>query len=74
VEAVKTMGKLVDEKCVELARHFLSDIEHATAADQKKLAEAIQAACEDACHDIEDRVPADCTCAMSRTHSARLTR
>jgi hypothetical protein len=67
-----TQAKLVDEKCVELAKHFLSDIEHATAADQKELAEAIQAACEDACSDIEDRIAADCTCRMSSVNSASI--
>lgn len=63
---------LVDEKCGELAKHFLSGIEGSSAADAQELAEAIQTACEDACRGIEERIAADCTCTMSHTHSASI--
>ena len=43
----------VDEKSVELARHFLADVVGATAEDETELAEAIQQVCEDFCSSIE---------------------
>ncbi len=38
---------LVDEKCVELAAHFLSDISASKPEDVTELAEILQACCED---------------------------
>jgi len=38
----------VDEKCVELAAHFLSDV-FATDVQRRELAEDIQKLCEDFC-------------------------
>lgn len=40
---------LVDTKCVELARHFLSDFATAGDADVRELSERIQATVEEFC-------------------------
>lgn len=45
-------NRSIDEKSIELARHFLSDVKGATEEDQQELAEAIQQLCEDFCGDI----------------------
>lgn len=45
---------LVDEKCLELAKHFLSDIHDATSEDAWSLAYEIQRTCEDFCQVLEE--------------------
>ena len=43
----------VDEKSVDLAKHFLTDVHGATAEDETELAESIQQVCEDFCQEVE---------------------
>jgi len=51
------MDTPVDEKCRELAEHFLADVDGTvTPADCEELAEQIQKLCEDFCQAIEDVV------------------
>jgi hypothetical protein len=45
----------VDTKSYDLAEHFLSEIPGATEDDYWELARVIQAACEDACREVETR-------------------
>jgi len=47
----------VDEKCVELAEHFLCDLKGAREEHIRELAEDIQRCCEDACQVIEENRP-----------------
>lgn len=56
-----------DEACATLARRLLEDVAAATDRDIALLAEALQAACEDACERIEEREKAnDCGGTMQR--------
>jgi hypothetical protein len=48
------MTKPVDPMCVELARHFLDDVKFSDNTDVQELAEIIQTACEQYCHEMED--------------------
>lgn len=47
----------VDEKCIDLARHFLSDIALSDDADVDELAQRIQATAETFC-DVTFNIPA----------------
>lgn len=44
-----------DEKCFELAEHFLKDVIGVTRADKENLANELQCACEEASAALEDR-------------------
>lgn len=46
---------LFDEKCLELAKHFLADTLGAKEEDACELAESLQVLCEDFCRDIEEK-------------------
>ena len=43
----------VDQACIDLAEHFLSDVRGARKEDVQELAEEIQRRCEDACNEVE---------------------
>lgn len=47
--AARRQPMQVDEKCVELAEHFLSDVSGHTPAHVRELAEAFQTVAEDHC-------------------------
>ena len=47
MSAAKSM--LIDEKCAELAEHFMADVKGHTADHVRELAEAFQTAAEDHC-------------------------
>lgn len=44
---------LVDQKCADLAEHFLSDVKGALPEDKCEMAEAIQRLCESWCATID---------------------
>jgi hypothetical protein len=48
------MKRGVDEKCAELAEHFLRDIGW-TPQREQELSEAIQTVCEDFCREMEQQ-------------------
>jgi hypothetical protein len=48
------MTKPVDPLCLDLARHFLDDIQYSDEIEVQELAEAIQNVCEEFCRPLQD--------------------
>jgi hypothetical protein len=50
------MSMIVDPKCIELARAFLSEIEGSSDADRDELAQEIQCLVDDYCAKLRDQL------------------